>query len=125
MSVPHWAIKPLRKACQKYHIPERLLISQIEHESGFDPRARGENRDAEGNLLSVDRGLAQINSYWHPEVTDEEAYDSKFAINWIAREMSDLYKKYGSWGKALSVYNTGNPEDGFKNGYVKAVMSKL
>lgn len=31
---------------------------------------------------STDRGIAMINSYWHSEVTDEQAYNDEFAIKW-------------------------------------------
>ena len=40
-------------------------------ESGGDPAARNVNSDG-----SVDRGLWQINSHWHPEVTDGCAFDA-------------------------------------------------
>lgn len=40
-------------------------------ESRGDPRARGQNSD------SYDRGLWQINSKWHPDVSDSCAYDAK------------------------------------------------
>src|SRR5690348_16070470 len=39
-------------------------------ESGCDPSARGVNTDG-----TVDRGLWQINNYWHPDVSDQCAYD--------------------------------------------------
>lgn len=41
-------------------------------ESKGDPKARGVNKDKH---KSVDRGLWQINDYWHKEVSDEEAYN--------------------------------------------------
>lgn len=40
-------------------------------ESRGNPRARGQNSD------SYDRGLWQINSKWHPDVSDSCAYDAK------------------------------------------------
>lgn len=40
-------------------------------ESGGNPTARGVNSDSHH---SVDRGLWQINSYWHREVSDAQAY---------------------------------------------------
>ncbi|GAB1510924.1 FG-GAP-like repeat-containing protein [Actinophytocola sp. KF-1] len=42
-------------------------------ESGCDPKATGYN---DGPPASVDRGLWQINDYWHDEVTDACAYDA-------------------------------------------------
>lgn len=43
-------------------------------ESGRDPAATFTNTDG-----SIDRGLWQINSKWHAEVTDAEAFDPKEA----------------------------------------------
>lgn len=40
-------------------------------ESGGNPQARGVNSDSRH---TVDRGLWQINSYWHREVSDAQAY---------------------------------------------------
>lgn len=39
-------------------------------ESGFNPAAKNINTDK-----SVDRGLYQWNNKWHPEITDEIAFD--------------------------------------------------
>lgn len=39
-------------------------------ESGYNPKAKLVN-----SVGSVDRGLFQWNSYWHPKITDEIAYD--------------------------------------------------
>lgn len=53
-----------------YNFPDReTAVAVILGESGGDPSAT--NREP-GN---VDRGLWQISSKWHPEVSDEAAYD--------------------------------------------------
>jgi len=44
-------------------------------ESRLKTDARGYNRDAEGNVLSVDRGWLQINSKYHPSMTDAQCDD--------------------------------------------------
>lgn len=46
------------------------FIYTIEGESGFNPAAINHNRDG-----SVDRGIAQINAYFHPEIV----HDKRFA----------------------------------------------
>lgn len=44
-------------------------------ESGGDTNAKGYNRDARGNIISIDRGLWQINNVYHSEVSDTCAYN--------------------------------------------------
>ena len=44
----------------------------------LDPLAKNDNTSWGG--LGVDRGIFQISSYYHPDVTDAEAYDYKFNI---------------------------------------------
>lgn len=43
-------------------------------ESGRYVGAYHDNYDDAGNLVSVDRGLFQINSYWHADLSDADAY---------------------------------------------------
>jgi hypothetical protein len=52
-----------------------VAVSVCLAESGGNAKAQGYNRDAKGNVTSIDRGLWQINSYWHREVSDACAYD--------------------------------------------------
>ena len=42
-----------------------ILCACVEVESNFNPLAVHYNRDTEGNILSIDYGIAQINSYWN------------------------------------------------------------
>ncbi len=123
---PDW-IKPLLvQAANKYGVPTSILSAQIKQESGFNPNARGYNRDRTGNVTSTDRGIAQINDYWHPEVSGAQADNPTFAVNWMAKTMANNYKNTGSWESALSIYNTGNPTSGkVPGGYVDRVVSHL
>jgi cell wall-associated NlpC family hydrolase len=53
-----------------------LWIAVTRAESGWVPNHRNVNTKAKGNARnSVDRGIAQINSYWHPEVSDADCDD--------------------------------------------------
>lgn len=118
-STPEWAKPILTQLAQKYGIPTEVLSSQINHESGFQNIDSQPNADAS---KSYDRGIAQINNYWHPEISDAQAHDTNFALDWMARTMAEKKNRLGDWGKALSEYNTGNPNDGFKNGYVNKIL---
>ena len=58
--------------------PELLayIHDTIRCESQFDPQAVGE-------VDRRDRGLVQINSFFHPQVSDAEAFDPRFAIRYM------------------------------------------
>lgn len=55
-------------------VPSANGIAIVCAESGRDPAATFTNTDS-----SIDRGLWQINSKWHAEVTDAQAFDPKLA----------------------------------------------
>lgn len=74
-----------------YNVDRTILSQLIKCESNFDQYAINENK-WERSL-----GLVQINTNVH-DVTDEQAYDPEFAINFLAKNMSD--------GKAKKMYKT-------------------
>lgn len=84
-------------------LPTAVALTRAE--SGYDPNAK----NVAGNTPpSTDRGLRQINSYWHPEVTDDVAYDpARSAVEMfrISKQGSD----FGAWSA-------------FQNGAYKAHM---
>jgi murein DD-endopeptidase MepM/ murein hydrolase activator NlpD len=68
-------------------------------ESGLDTSARSApNKDAWG---SIDRGLYQINSHWHSEVSDAQAYDPLMASQ-AAYRISQSGQNFTPW----STYNS-------------------
>lgn len=113
------------KCVEEYDSKPDLLWGQLDHESGFNPNAQGPNRDAEGRLLSMDRGIAQINSVAHPEVSDQEAYDPNFAIPWMAKKMKAFFDEYHDWEKAFIAYNAGHygPDTAWDVAYPNAVFA--
>jgi hypothetical protein len=82
----------------KYHIDPRVFQRQIAQESGFDPEAKSP---------AGARGIAQIVPRWHPEVNPDDPIAS---LEFAARWMGQLYKQYGNYEQALSVYNSGKPD---------------
>lgn len=132
---------------------QRHIMSKIvKHESSGNPLAVNINRvkrqlryvpknNLEASILvdtlvkmglSVDIGYAQINSqHLKPNgflgkmnAKVEDLFDP--CVNLLAGAVvyQQAYNQYRDVGKALSVYNTGNPVDGFRNGYVYKVLSK-
>jgi len=95
------------QASQQYGIPPALLAAILWQESGYKPDAVNENYDEEGNLTGYDRGVAQINSSAHPNVTEEQAYDPSFAIPYAAQILSKDKEYFNDWNKAIAAYNVG------------------
>ena len=61
-----------------HEISPILFTNLIESESQWNPEAYNEK--------TGDRGLLQISERWHPEVTDECAFDADCAMDWAAKE---------------------------------------
>ena len=99
----------------QYRLPAGLVSGLIEVESGWDPQAVGHNP------RSVDRGLVQINSLAHPDVTPGQAFDPSFAIPWAAKELAGLIARCGSVTGGLEAYNSGRCQG--DTGYASAVLS--
>jgi len=83
----------INTAAAKYGVPPDILAAVLYQESGFNPVARNDNAKSGG--LGVDRGIAQINSYYYPHVTDQQADDPNFAIDLLAKETADNFKRQG------------------------------
>lgn len=81
-------------------LPDHLLCKLLSLESGFDPGATG-------SADPRDRGLAQINAHWHPDVTDAEAFDPHFAITWTAEALRTSYNYLHDWDGAIAAHNVG------------------
>ncbi len=62
---------------QIYNLNVDMMLWVSYCESQFNPSVRG-------RVDSRDRGLWQINSYYHPEVSDECAFDYKCSTEWSA-----------------------------------------
>jgi len=100
-------------------IDPRIFSAQISQESGFDPSARS----GAGAV-----GIAQIVPRYHPDVNPTDPVAS---LRWAANEMASSVRKYGSYQRALSAYNSGQPDKykdpNFAGGqtynYVRSIMS--
>ena len=70
----------------------RSLSCLLWHESRFERWAVGRAAHA-----GVDRGIAQINSHYNPQVSAAQAYDPDWAIRWTARRLFRPYRETW-WG---------------------------
>jgi hypothetical protein len=85
---------------QQFNIPDNLICKQIALESGFDPAATG-------TVDPRDRGFAQINSHWHPDVEDSEAFDPAFSIVWTSQFLADNLSYLKDVDAAIAAHNVG------------------
>ena len=55
----------------------RAICCTLYWESAWKP-------DVRGIIDPRDRGIAQINAYWNPHVTDAQAFNPRWSIQWMA-----------------------------------------
>ncbi len=85
-------------------IDPNTFASLLFTEHGFKTDA-GINKNSDG---SYDRGIAQINSKAHPEISDQQALDPNFAIPWAAKTLSRyIHDMGGDYNKGIAAYNVG------------------
>ena len=83
------------------------ICGTIMAESGGDPMAVNVNED--GPLPrgkrghSVDRGLAQINDRWWPNVSDEQAFSPAFSVNFMVQH----FPEHPKWWHGYTAYLKG------------------
>lgn len=56
-------------------------------ESRLNPKARNDN-----GQYGIDRGVFQINSFYHPDISDAQADDLEFATNWTINMINKGYQ---------------------------------
>ena len=90
-----------------FGIPPNFFLSLITVESRFNPNAIGYNYDTEGNLLSVDLGLCQVNSNNYG--TDWNWQDPKTNLKVGAKHIVMLLQdeKINTWWAVAVAYNGG------------------
>lgn len=96
LNVPENILIIAQKAAAQYQVPLDLLLAVMYQESKYDSNARNAKNPGGG----IDRGIAQINSKYHPEVTDAQAYDPSFAINMLAQSTAATYHDMVAHGQA-------------------------
>lgn len=81
-------------------IPRNLLARLIYQESRYRPEI------IDGTIVSRAGavGIAQIVPRWHPNVNPRDPWES---IDYAAKYLRQLFKRFGSWRLALAAYNWG------------------
>lgn len=91
-------IQMVAEAAARYQVPVEILYGIINQESGFNPNAVGD----QGRSF----GLGQIFLPAHPTVTQAQALNPAFAINWTAANLIRHFKQFGSWEAALMAHRS-------------------
>lgn len=86
-----------RQAAISAGIPPDLFIKQIDHESGFNPDARG--RDGEIGIAQLEPSTAAG--------LGVNPYDPASSLTGAAQMMARYYQRYGDYAQALAGYNCG------------------
>ena len=74
----------IRRIAKEEGVDVNLAVRVARCESGFNPAATNINTDK-----SVDRGLYQWNSKWHPEIIDEMAFDVEKATRAFCKALKE------------------------------------
>lgn len=83
------------------------VVSIAEAESRLQPHGPDNlNRNAAGQVTSRDRGILQINSVYHPEVSDACAYNPQCAFN-AAFRISNGGSDFSPWSTTHASGSTG------------------
>lgn len=73
-------------------------------------RAINENKDRKtGKLLSVDRGIFQLNNVYEPRVTEKQAYDPKEAAKAAYRVYVERGHSFRGWNAHRVLYDIKDP----------------
>lgn len=99
-------------------VDPNIVKAIIMEESGGNPNAVGDNGES--------IGLMQIQPKHHKKRMEElgivSLFDPQENVILGCSILSDLYDKYGNYEDALSVYNSGNAEDG--KAYAERILRK-
>ena len=99
-------------------VDPNIVKAIIMEESGGNPNAVGDNGES--------IGLMQIQPKHHKKRMEElgivSLFDPQENVILGCSILSDLYDKYGNYEDALSVYNSGNTEDG--KAYAERILNR-
>lgn len=80
-------------------IQKDLLCDVCSCEGGYNIHAKLVN-----SPNSIDRGLFQINNYYHPDVTDEMAYDPEWSTRWACQAIINK-QAHSLWSASEGCWN--------------------
>jgi hypothetical protein len=104
------------QAAEEKNIPPKVLSAISRHETGGEFK-----NDLKQKEFGLGRGIMQIDLGAHPNVSEKQAFDPIFAINYAADLLLKAHKKHDpdntDWDNAIRAYNAGDNFDSEKKGY--------
>jgi hypothetical protein len=102
-------IQLAKQVAQQNGIPVNIFLAIIDHESGFNPSAVGDN--------GTSFGLGQVHTPAHPDYNVQQALhgnngqpDVLYQLEYSAHMLVQLHQQYGSWQLAVEHYNGSGPQ---------------
>jgi len=96
------------ESAKEHNIDPALVAGVLFQESGIKPNIEDRTGTLESGQRYRDRGIAQINDIANPDITDEQARDPRFAIDFVARQLAGNLEHFGGdYNRALAAYNVG------------------
>lgn len=114
MSIPFASV--FAAAARRAGIERAILLAVAHQESGFNPGAV--NHDSNG---TEDVGIMQLNLQAQ-QLSYSYAANPVTAIPYAAHLLASLKRRYGTWARALSAYNSGSPTG--SPAYAAAVLAQ-
>lgn len=74
----------IRQIAKEEVVDPDLCVKVAKCESGLNPKATNTNTDG-----SIDRGIYQINNKYHPEVSQEQAFDVEFSTRFFCKAFKE------------------------------------
>jgi len=87
----------IRRVAKEEGIDAELAVRVAKAESNLNPKAVNVNTTG-----STDRGLYQINTQYHPEVTDAQAFNPEFSARFFAQAFKNGHLDW--WNTTRSVW---------------------
>jgi hypothetical protein len=87
----------VRTQAAKNGVDPRLAVWIVQHESSFNPHARGDG--------DASRGLWQISKVYHPEVSDDQAFGVTTSTDWSLQRIRDgKVNEWSSYRNCRALY---------------------
>ncbi|ANN29162.1 TPA: lytic transglycosylase domain-containing protein [Vibrio vulnificus] len=100
------------EAGQHYNVSPDLLRAIAQVESSLRSNAYNENKNQNGEIISRDYGLMQINSSWFPKlaefnVDESNVYEPCFNVSLGAWVLASNFASHGYNWNSVGAYNAG------------------
>ena len=97
----------VEETSQKYNLDKYLVYATIKAESNFNENAESK-KGAKGLMQLMETTAVEVADSLGIKLQNDDILNPEININLGTKYLSDLMKKYGDTGLALSAYNAGS-----------------